>query len=127
MSPVTAAYAHLTEEGLFRQHVIRYAALLEDTVEVLTILTDEAVLERLRLHARCIEAYAGTPLVVRLVGAGRLLRALLALPAGLARLYFVQKRETQRVRFCYELFFLPKTGSWAFSRDHLLRHLRGDP
>jgi len=127
ISPVTAAYATLTEAGLFRQHTIHYAALSDDAVEVLAVLTNVALLEPLRSYARTIEEYVGTSVVVRLVGTSRLMEALLALPAGTARLYFVHKHDQHHVRFCYEMLFVPKTGTWVFSREHLKQHLWGNP
>jgi len=106
--------------------MIRYAPLLEDAVGIVVVLTDPALLVPLRRHARSIEEYAGSPAVVRLVGTSRLLEVLLSLPAGAVRLYFVHKRDCPCVRFCYELLFVPKTGSWVFSREQLLQHLWGN-
>ena len=126
-SPVTAAYARLTAEGLFRQHAIRYTAFVKDTVEVLAVLADPALVDALRLHAVSIEEYEGSPHVVRLVGTNGLLEAFLSLPAGAVQVYFVQKHDCPCVRFCYEFLFLPKTGSWVFSREHLVQHLWGTP
>jgi hypothetical protein len=126
-SPVTAAYERLTQEGLFRQHTIRYTAFVPDSVEVLAIVADPSILGALRLHAVSIEEYAGSPVVVRLVGTSSLLEAFLSLPAGAVQLYFVHKRDCPCVRFCYEHLFVPKSGSWVFSRDHLLQHLWGSP
>ena len=81
----------------------------------------------LRLHAVSIEEYEGSPHVVRLVGTNGLLEAFLSLPAGAVQVYFVQKHDCPCVRFCYEFLFLPKTGSWVFSREHLVQHLWGTP
>ena len=126
-SPVTTAYARLTEEGLFRQHTIRYSAFVRDAVEVLAIVIDPTILAVLRSHVVSMEEYAGSPLVVRVVGTSSLLAALLSLPAGAVQLYFVHKRDCIGVRFCYEHLFAPKSGSWVFSRDQLLHQLWGSP
>jgi hypothetical protein len=124
---VKHAYEQLTSTGLFRQQVIRYAAFLEDAVEILVVLPDAQSLDVLRPHSRSIEQYEGEHLVVRLVGTNGLFNALLSLPPGSARLYFVHRQPTNtaRVRFCYEFLFDPKPGAWVFCRERVLTHLQG--
>jgi hypothetical protein len=124
---VKHAYEQLTNTGHFRQQVIRYATFQEDAVELLVVLPNTRSLDALRPHARSIEQYEGTNLVVRLIGTNGLFDALLALPPGSARLYFIHRQpaESPRVRFCYEFLFDPKPGIWIFCRERVITHLQG--
>jgi hypothetical protein len=129
-----AACLGLAAAGLFRQQLVRFLPEAKEGIEVLLMdrdLTDHMVelLEELHGIARVSETYAdrdGT-IVERVLGSSAVLDAIIRTTGTLgssARIFLVDKRSGSReVRFCYEFLFDPKTGTWVFPREQIVKHM----
>jgi hypothetical protein len=134
---VRTAYELLNNRGLFRQHVIRYDAWLHDAIEVFVFLRhgDEwlaEIVEAVRPGSAAIETYNGGEgrALVRVTGHDDTLRTILGLQDECRRhgatLYLRSPhlKENALVRFCYEFLFDPRTGTWVFPHDEIIKHMR---
>jgi hypothetical protein len=135
-SDVSAAGALLGKKGLFRQVMLREALLERDRVEVVLLdgaPTDQVIelLTALRQTADSVETYPSTDgcTVARATGPTEMLRLIMATVTGTTgapRIMIADRERTAREeqpRFRYEFLFNPRTGSWVFPRDEILRHM----
>jgi hypothetical protein len=130
----------LNDHGLLRQHIVRYHPWLSDSVEVFVLLKNNngwlaELTEAIRAGSAAIEMYTGSDgtAVVRVIGHDDVLRTLLGLQDEFQRhgatLYLRNPtaRNEERVRFCYEFLFEPKTGAWVFPHDEIIARMRPGP
>jgi len=135
-SHVRAAYHTL--DALFRQHLIRFRPLLQDSTELLLLTATPAeqldnAVRILQPLSRSIEVYPsrGDTSVLRLAGDHRLLDAIMHCPVSAkgsgVRAFFIKKEQrVDTVRFAYELLYQPRTQSWMFSPHAILRYMQED-
>lgn len=134
---VRHAFDVLNKEGLFRQYLVRYEGWQRDSIEVFVFLRTPGdwlaeLCEALRPETIALETYHGdTTAVLRIVGHEGLLRQLLRLQEELrshhASVHLRTMQEAkERVRFCYELVFDPKSAEWVFPHDQIIKHMNGD-
>ena len=134
---VRQTYERLSQQGLFRQYLVRYEGWRDETSEVIIFLRHAndwmaELAEAVRSSAAAMEAYSGDDgtVVVRIAGNHELLHSYLALQNDLqrydARFFLHNPRcpSTPGVRFCYEFLFDPRTGSWSFPHDTIINYMR---
>lgn len=134
---VRHTYDRLSQQGLFRQYLVRYQGWATGAWEVIVVLRHAGeylaeLAEALRPHAVAIETYAGNDgaAVVRIAGTEEVNRTLLALQDDLQRydarifVHNARRANDATVRFCYELLFDPSTGEWVFPHDAIIDHMR---
>jgi hypothetical protein len=133
---VRQAYEVLSHRGLFRQYIVRYEAWATESLEVFLFLQQATewiaeLQEALRPAAAVIETFTaddGTA-IVRAVGHDAMLHVILGLRresrAYVTQLFLRDPRPERgaTVRFCYELLFDPRTGTWLFPHDAILAHM----
>lgn len=107
------AFRALQEEGLVRQHLVRYHPLLASSIEVFAVARFDraaltSILEELRVVLHAVESYPTSEgYFVRLLGPYQLLDAIFSLPAPI-REYFsnirfhAKRYPTPQVRYTYE-------------------------
>lgn len=137
---VRQAYERLSAQGLFRQYLVRYRGWFSEAFEVVVFLRHGGewlaeFAEAVRPAAMAIETYPADDgsAVIRISGSEDVMRTLLGLQDELqrygARIFLRNPRRPNdvTVRFCYEMLFDPKTGTWVFPHDTIIAHMRTGP